>query len=279
MSTAGQTETGARGRPREVYDFVRGGQHWRFTSNSETISTNVGVFQAIFISRSTIELTPDLNRDSITITMDKGEDVPALFKYGSPAEVVSVTIYRVNEVFTDEGESSFPNPAEVIWAGRILSVRWTAAAAELNCEPSATSLKRIGLRRLWQRTCPHVLYDPRSCKVAKAPFVHQAVVDSISGNDIVVSSTGHADGWFSGGLLEWGNAVDSTFEQRMIRSHVGNTLTLTYAIPSLTPGQAVSITAGCKHTTDDCAGKFSNSDNYGGCPFIPEAHPFGTTIY
>jgi len=277
MSTSGQTETEARGRPREAFEFIRGGQHWRLTSNSSDILLQQGSFRSANISRGAIEFTPDPNRDAITITLDKDEEVAKLLRGRSQAEVVAVIIYRAHEEFTDSGESSFPVKAEVIWSGRVLSEKLSGLVVEMNCEPSSTSLKRVGLRRLWQRQCPHVLYDSSTCKVASSSKTVTAAVTAISGSTITVSAV--EGGMYPGGLLEWVNPATSSIEARMIKDQEGNVLTLSYNIPSLVVNDVVTLAAGCNHTSDNCLNKFDNLNNYGGAPFIPESHPFGTTIY
>ena len=271
MSTQGQTETGARGRPRELYEFARGNRIWRHTSNSEVVDCLTGVYQPTNIKRPSVELTPDLNRATVKVIMDKDEEVPGLFKAGTPSDIVTITISRVMETFTDEGVSTYPTQPQVIWAGRVLSVRWQEATAELDCEPSSTSLKRIGLRRLWQRPCSHVLYDGATCKLVADSYVTNGTVTAVNGNVVTVAgvSTGQA-----GGYLVWQNP-DGNEDRRMIRTQVGSDLTLSYPIVGMPANSLVKVYQGCMHNTDDCSAK-GNILNYGGQPDMPEKYPFGT---
>jgi hypothetical protein len=271
MTTSGQTEVGARGRPRELYEFARGHRIWRYTSNSETVDCLTGVYEPANVKRPSIELTPDLNRNNVVVTMDKDGEVPGLFKAGTPSDIVTITISRVMETFTDAGVSSYPTAPQVIWAGRILAVRWSGAVAEMTCEPSSTSMNRLGLRRLWQKPCPHVLYDQASCKLHQDSYVSNGTVTAINGNVGTVAGAGTGN---AGGYLIW-TSPDGQPERRMVRAEVGANLTLSYPIVGLTANQLVKVYKGCKHNTDDCSLK-GNILNYGGQPDIPEKHPFGT---
>ena len=57
----------------------------------------------------------------------------------------------------------------VFWKGRVAGVRFAGGETTISCDPLATALKRIGLRRPAQRQCPHALYDV-GCNVAAAAF-------------------------------------------------------------------------------------------------------------
>ena len=48
------------------------------------------------------------------------------------------------------------------------------------------------------------------------------------------------------------------------------------AIESGTP---VLLTVGCDHSTQTCASRFGNLDNYGGFPAIPSKNPFSTGVF
>jgi hypothetical protein len=48
------------------------------------------------------------------------------------------------------------------------------------------------------------------------------------------------------------------------------------ALPQgLAAGTTVTLFPGCDHTLATCSGKFSNTANYGGFPFMPTKNPFG----
>jgi uncharacterized phage protein (TIGR02218 family) len=160
--------------------------------------------------------------------------------------------------------------------GRILNVSWSGAAAQIHCESVYSSIKRPGLRRMYQKQCPHVLYSA-SCGVSAAAEKVTRTVSSITGLDVTVSSlSGFSDGYFAGGYIEW--ITGGFTERRSIRGHTGNVLTVNFQPYGL--AGSVDIYPGCDHTLTTCNTKYSNSANYGGMPYIPTKNPFdGTPVF
>ena len=127
----------------------------------------------------------------------------------------------------------------------------------------------------YQRQCPYVLYDAETCRTSRDPGKVETTVASMSGSTMnIVSNGGRADGHFSGGYVSWASPQGHV-EERMVLSHTGTALQLTFPFSEDPTGDAVVVYAGCKHTTTDCSTKFNNLINYGGMPYIPEKHPFG----
>ena len=116
----------------------------------------------------------------------------------SPTDVVSLTITRFH--FGDE-ESVTP------WVGRVTNVRFEETEAQVTCQPLYTSLRRPGLRRVYQSSCPHVLYNS-PCNVVRETLGSAVVVESVSGNVIrspnFIQNVAHpfAANWFTGGFIE-----------------------------------------------------------------------------
>lgn len=274
MTILAQEEGGIRGRPRELYRFTRGSNTWRFTSNDSDVVAIDGTYITEDIKRSSIEYTGDLNRSNLVITVGGANDIAEMFKGAAPGEIVAVTVMRLHETMEDDGVPGASTSSITLWTGRVLGSRWGPVGAELQCEPASISLKRIGLRRLYQRQCPHVLYS-EICGASRALFLTTATITLLSGKQITVGSVGgHPDGMFSGGYLSWASAGGYS-EYRMILSHVGMVLTVAYPLPPSATGTQITLYGGCNHTTSDCNTKFNNLNNYGGFPYIPEKNPFG----
>jgi uncharacterized phage protein (TIGR02218 family) len=134
-------------------------------------------------------------------------------------------------------------------------------------------LQRTGLRRLYQRHCPHVLYGGL-CRASAVTHRVQGTVSGTSGTTVTVpAAAGVPAGHFSGGYATW--SAGGITEKRMIVSHAGESLTLASAPPGLAVGATVMLYPGCDHTLATCEAKFANSANFGGFPFIPTKNPFG----
>lgn len=256
------------GAPIECYEFSRGPVYYRYTSAATDVTVNSKLFTAKPISRSAIEATPEAARSALTITGPRDLPVADLYRVAPPSDVVTLTVYRYHETDGD-GEIA------TIWTGRVLNARWKPnSTVELMCEPIYTSMARPGLRRLYQRTCPHVLYSA-ACGALSGAVGLTTTVDAVSGATITITAAdAYADGYFSGGYVEW-ETQTGVYERRMIHNHTAASLALASAIIGLATGTTIHIFPGCDKTLATCNTRFSNADNYGGFPWIPTKNPFG----
>lgn len=137
-------------------------------------------------------------------------------------------------------------------------------------------MKRPGLTRHWQYSCPLTLYGSR-CAANKAVATTTATVTGASGNQITF-----ADGWrisntelsdYFGGIIQWQGA--SGPEYRMILNVLpgGTTVTTTGPTSSLLAGDEVEVSLGCPRTLEACGRLHNNTVNYGGHPYIPKFNP------
>jgi len=260
------------GRPVELYEFSYQGGTFRYTS-AETDFTYGAVFTAVpGLSRSSIEDTGDIAKNSLTITAPEDFLIARLFEVYPPSDVIDLVMYRV--------QRGDPLDGKTFWLGRVLNAQWTTGSSELRCESLFTRLKQPGLRRAYGRNCPHQLYGP-DCRVSALTFAETAALNGIdSGGFEILSAVFDAqpDGYFAGGKVEW-DAGGGVTERRGIRLHVGDSITLTHPIIGLTAGDTVIAYPGCDKTDATCVSKFSNLPNYGGWPFIPIKNPFSQTVY
>ena len=259
------------GRPIELYEFKRVDQRWYYTSADRNLTTVLEDedYTAAAISRTEIEQGQELARSPMTVTVPRNLAIADYFRAEPPSRPIFLKVRQYHE--SDDNINT-------IWTGRCLSVEWADSHAMIHCEPTITSLNRQGLRRFYQRQCPHVLYGPE-CRLDQADHKIVGAIDSVSGNVVNISEcAGFADGWFAGGWIE--HVLDesfSTVERRFIVSHVGANLTLNFPLPAqFVVGYNMTIYKGCDHTAATCnSAKFSNIANYGGFPYFPIKNPFG----
>lgn len=259
------------GAPVEIYEFARAAQQWLVTSSPEPVVVDSITYTPHMIRRSSIEETQERARSAVKLTVARNFPIADLFRVSPPTDVISLTIKRYHR-----GDSQ----VVVIWSGRVLNCDWQGAEATINCEPVSTSLRRTGLRRMYQRQCPHVLYGS-ACGLSKDDYKLTANVDAISGTTISVSEcSAQAAGYYAGGFVEL-SVGGGGLERRFITNHTGAVLTLSQAFgEDLAVGAEVNIYPGCNHTLATCKAKFSNLVNYGGFPFIPTKNPFdGSPIF
>ncbi|OED39011.1 hypothetical protein AB833_17385 [Chromatiales bacterium (ex Bugula neritina AB1)] len=264
MSYASRETSTADSSPVELYEFRRGGDTWRYTSGAQDIHHATNLYSAVPIQRSNIEQASEMGKTGLRITCARDLAFAQAFIATPPAEITLLTLYRQHR-----GD----NQTLAIWMGRVLNAEWRSAEVELNCEPAYTSLQRVGLRRLYQRNCPHVLYGT-ACGVSAVVFRVAATVASIAGNRLSVpTAADYGAGYFAGGYATW--AANGITEKRMITEHGSDAITLSAAPPGLNPGDGITLYPGCDRTLKRCQEKFSNSANFGGFAFIPAQNPFG----
>ncbi len=251
------------GRPVELYEFLNGATAYRYTSADGDVSYGGNTYSAVPIARGAIEATSETVRLALEITCARDIPIVDLFSVYPPEEMVLITLRRLH---AGDGE------AVVIWMGRILNVTINNASAGIHCESVYTSLKRTGLRRLYQKSCPHVVYGT-GCGLIRDTYKSTKAVSTVSGTTITVGSIGVADGYYAGGCLEWTSS--GVIHRRAIHSQTGGALVIGFPIQGIAASASVDLYPGCDHTLATCNSKFANAPNYGGMPFFPDKNPFG----
>lgn len=253
------------GEPIELFEFSRGAIRWRHTGGKAQVTYLGKTWSPAVISRSALDYTSEKGRSGIKISCARDLPVADMFRVTPPSDVILLTVHRFHV-----GESA----GVVVWMGRVLNAEWSGIKATLSCEPVASSLARPGLRRKYQRLCPHVLYGT-SCNASRAAFSVPVTLSGVSGTTLTSASFAlYSAGYFSGGYLDYQND-DGTLERRFISDHSGSVITVTIPMAVLAVGSQVTVYPGCDHTTATCLTKFSNLDNYGGTPYLPTKNPFG----
>lgn len=266
MSYDNVERSAALARPVEIYTFERGSIAWRFTSADRDVTVDAEAYSRAVIRRPNISQGTELNRSAIRLQVARDFPIAELYRAGIPADTITLRIQQYHE---GDGE------VVAVWSGRVINCARTPDGAELTCEPVFTSVRQIGLRRRYQRQCPHVLYGP-ACKVAASAYKLTTTVDSVIGLNVVAADLDdETDGWWEGGWLQW-EIAPGIYERRFIFAHTGDTVQLTTQPLGLVAGMDIEVFPGCDHTLDTCGTKFSNSDNYGGFPDIPQKNPFGS---
>lgn len=90
---------------------------------------------------------------------------------------------------------------------------------------------------------------------------------------LVDGLSGHAAGWFAGGVLTWTSGADAGLAARVAEHRPdGATVRLILRDPGRTPpapGAAFTVAAGCDKRFSTCKAKFLNSENFRGFPHLP----------
>lgn len=248
----------------ETYTFASPAGVWRYTPHEFAIYHPEGNWESVQISRSRLEMTSETTRMALELTLPP--DLPvvrAALQAASAGAVMTLAVHRVVNYAGWWAESG------ALWVGRVRSLEIAETSARMTCESVATSLKRIGLRRLYSRKCSHVLYS-EAC--GAVPVSATAVVVMVQGVRVLFADN-VIDG-LAGGWLQTPSGM-----RHMIAAAQGHAVDLIYPAPGLAEGTEVTLVAGCDHTPATCQARFNNLDNYGGFPFIPTRNPFSTGVF
>ena len=267
-------EEGTERKPAELYHIWRGTTHWRYTSGLTSIVYNGNTYVPAPIDRETVQHDSDIAADLVSFVC--GRTVPPIPEYidMSPIDVVWITIFTIHW-------DSDPIEALPLFTGLIKSISHQGVAARVECVTLEYFLNRAVPRYRYQPGCNHTIYDSR-CQVVEASYSTTATVDSISTNKFVLTLSGatfegNSEPYYLLGNLYFGD------HKRMIVDHTGLTVTIRYAIPTLTAGQTVTVSAGCNKTIGTCKTKFNNVPNNFSFPYIafdnPVLRTFSKPIY
>lgn len=241
---------------------------YRYTDSEEEVFHEGNVFTPEPITYS--EVVADGTLKKATLTVESRYSLPPakIFRIDPPSFVTTLAIWEGN--FDDRDRE-----IRKLWQGRVLNSKTENRKAIFTCEPQSTSLARPGLRRNYQKPCPHALYGDL-CKAVRT----EEPVTWVSGNTnqwIVSKPSGFVEAArYEGGLVSWLDTEGFTrFQTILSVTDNGGDITLgvNRAVSPSSAPQQIKIVKGCNHTEDACSNWHGNIVNYGGCPFIPLDNP------
>lgn len=276
-------ETSRRlGQPVTLYLFIYGGEegdtsvlYHAYTDAEQAITHEEITYEPVPVIRGTINSTGSLDKSTLDIRFPRDIGFAEQFRVYPPSQVTTLIIRQ--------GHLSDPDsPQEflVCWSGRVLSVGRERDECIISGEPVASSMRRPGLRRHYQYSCPHALYTQGTgmCNANKAAATVIGQVASISGTNVTLYPLWYGSfdpSKFTQGQFEWTNSEGRIEVRRILKLITTNTLSLGGLLRDLNVLDNVSVILGCNHQMDDCLNLHNNIHNYGGCPWIPNKNPLG----
>jgi uncharacterized phage protein (TIGR02218 family) len=250
---------------------VQGTNEYRYTTQPFIVSDSTNVWEPVSIDSSEVTQSNEMAKDAIKLIIPRDNVFARLFLGGVPEQITTVTIFR-----GDGSEEDY----QYYWKGRIAGASASGDAVTLECENIFTSMRRSGLRALYQKNCRHSLYG-RGCNLNDYDFAVAATAIAVSGFNVTIdvdSTINESE--FTGGTLETSDGF-----LRYIINHTGTTLQLIRPLLSLeeevngSNGLApITLYPGCDHTMTACKDKFNNLNNYGGFAWLPSVNPFSNEI-
>jgi len=249
-----------------LYEFeVSEGVFFRYTDADEDVYYLGNAFRSVPITISATEDDGTLKKVSTKVKLPYTTKIAKVLRVDPPSYVTTIKVL--------EGDfSSGLEEVSLVWQGRVLNSKTEPPETELECQPASTSLRRPGLRRHYQRPCPHALYGPL-CQAVKADQPVELVEFSGGVWVLTLPSSGYLGAeTYEGGLVSWVDEDGLQRKQTILRAvEVSGSLQITVNKALAPQGAFTDLTVrkGCNHTETACSTWHNNIQNYGGCPFIP----------
>lgn len=254
------TDSARGGSPVQLFTFTGRDSTEYYTNYDLPLIVDDNHYVAVDIQPGKPQVDGTFDADFLSLK------VPTTFPIVQRFAVLSPN-YRT---FVDISEYHTTDPDEEIfsiWYGVVRGVKINSIQSEINLESGKSLFARLGLRRIYQNLCNHILGDDE-CRVNLEMYKTISTVTFAQG--LTIKSPQFAskpDNWFAGGKL-----VTTRDEQRLVVKHVGDTITVLAPFPkdSLNINDTVNAYAGCAHDWGTCIGKYGNEVNYGGFPWMTE---------
>jgi uncharacterized phage protein (TIGR02218 family) len=248
--------------PVELYEFQRGNTTWLYASCAQPVVYNTRIYQPSPIQRDRVKQSTDAFKNDIKITLPRDDELSQQFLGFAPDDITTLNIYRGHY---------YDNNFIVYWKGRIIGAEVSGNEVVINCESVFTSIRRPGLRAVFEYSCRHVLYG-NACRAAPSAFEISGVIADIRDSGLTIETLAAGSvpsGYFTGGMIGQLTGI-----RRFITAHSGFNLTLSRPLTQLSIGSNIKLYPGCDHSKSTCNNKFNNLDNFGGFPYIPIRNPF-----
>ncbi len=242
-------------------------------TNGETEVVRSGITYTPWpVSHSEISSDGTLDKTNLTVTLARGTELDALFNAYAPNQVVNLVIFAGHM-----GDEPSPENYPVEWTGIIRGANYDGENQLIfSAEPNSTSMRRPGLWRNYQLTCPHALYG-EECQASLLSATITRTVTNVSGTELMVSEASViSPDKYIGGIITW-TKQSGQREIRTIVNYSNNLVRVRGPLVGLTVGSQVKLTLGCNRTMSDCSTLHGNILNFGGQPFIPLENPISSS--
>ena len=250
----------------ELYVLAIGNDIWRMHDDvPETIVySGDNYYKTNALSRGRIAT----GQEHLTVTLPADHDFPIQFTSIAPGQLGTLTIRSYHRDDTAD--------VVVVYKGVVRSVAYTndMSSSMLSVVPVSEAFDKEIPQRTFQAACNNALFDS-DCKLTAGSWKHSGLITVVSGNEITVTGllTAKGNGWGTGGFVSHG-----VLDYRLLLEQSGDVCTLSLPFYADVLNSTLDVFAGCDKTIGTCNSKFSNKDNYGGCPEVPTKNIFQTGI-
>lgn len=255
-------------RPIKLFKFMLGPlpeDELRYTDAETTQAFENQAYTPIAIQHDKMTAANTLDRTTLTVKMQGNTELGDIFRVWPPSYVITLLIFQGHAGDAD-------NQFKSAWGGKVLNAAWPNNELSLTCEPSSIALRRAGLRRNYQRSCPHALYGEQ-CRAPKVAL-DAICLNTYREQTIRVSTVGGVPGAYANGTIEWVNTAGRREVVSIRSAGADGAMKLSGLPPTLLVGMPVRLYKGCDHSMGAAGCELHNNIlNYGGQPWIPERNP------
>jgi len=250
-----------------------------FTDAEQAIVYSGVTYVPVPISHSNVESSGKMDSKDFEITVSRDNAIAYLLSFYPSSFVITLVIRQghIAQSANPFDPALDPEVLPVVWTGRIVErSSQDRVRVKLVGMPAGASMKRPGLTRHWQYSCPLALYGDR-CGADKVAATTTGTVVSVTGNRItledewMIVGTGLTD--YLGGIIQWQGDFGPEYRMILGTEDLGATVLTTGPTGELSEGSEISISLGCPRTLEACGRLHDNVVNYGGHPFIPKFNP------
>lgn len=241
---------------------------WRFNNQSYDINWNGATWYASAIKMSNVLQSSEINKDGINLTFPRTDSFAQQYISYEPEFITFLNIYR-GHVTQSSDEYA------VYWKGRVVGAKAEDNSIVITNESVFTSLRRYGMRAVYQRICRHNVYIGL-CRLDLNNFATAGTATAYTTNTVTAAVFAtQPDGYWLGGILEGPDGG-----KRYIVGHSGTTVTLWAPIQSINDdidnlgSASINVYPGCDKSDITCETVFNNIVNFGGFPLLPTRNPF-----
>lgn len=183
-----------------------------------------------------------------------------------------VTVDRVYlSQWPQAGQLAVVTGAITIFKGLVADVSFGRSSVAVALKSYLSLLSGSMPPHVYQASCRHTLFDT-GCTLLASSFSRTGTVSSAASQGVFSSAVAAppGSGTYALGRVTFTSGANAG-QVRGVRSWAGGVFTLITPLPSpIAPGDAFTAVAGCDKTLATCTA-FSNTINFGGQPYIPDA--------
>lgn len=249
----------------ELHSLAIGSTVYRMHDEiADIITYSSDEYYKVSVSRGRIAT----GQEHLTVTLPGDHEFSRQFTTIAPGQLGTYTIFAYHR--------AEPSDVRVIYKGVVRSVAFTQdmSSSMLSVVPVSEAFDKEIPQRTFQAACNNVLFDG-DCKISSGSWKHTNVVSAVNGNVITVTSllSAKGDGWATAGFVAHG-----VLDYRLVIEQDGDDCILSLPFYADVLGETLDVYAGCARDIGTCENKFSNRDNFGGCPYVPTKNIFITGI-